>query len=204
MHPARNPLPALVLLLAATPYLAAASQDVEVRLIADRLQVTAPGLHFLTGKPLEQLRNGASVAFDIQVSILADSRQTVLHRSFDRFVLSYDVWEEKFSIARMRSTSNSALRLSASAAEAWCVSRFQLVTAGLPQDKPLWVRIDVRANEGRERRTAAEAADATEDPGFSLANLIELFSRPARTRTVPQWRAESGSFQISALLRPTR
>src|SRR5438045_3135381 len=37
-----------------------ASQEVEVRLVNDGLQVSAPGLHFLTGKPLEQLRSGLS------------------------------------------------------------------------------------------------------------------------------------------------
>jgi hypothetical protein len=199
--PARNSFPALALLLFASPYLAAASQEVEVRLVNDRLQVSAPGLHFLAGKPLEQLRNGSSVAFDIQLSILTDSRQTVLHRSFDRFVLSYDVWEEKFSIARMRSTSNSALHLSASAAEAWCVSRFQLLTASLPHDKPLWVRIDVRANEGRDRRIT----DAEPEEGFSLSALIDLFGRTARPRAgTSQWRAESSSFLLAALRRQTR
>jgi hypothetical protein len=203
VNPARNSFPVLVLLLIASHCLAAASQEVEVRLLNDRLQVSAPGLHFLTGKPLEQLKNGASVAFDIQLSVLTltDSRQTVLHRSFDRFVLSYDVWEEKFSIARMRSTSNSALNLTASAAEAWCVSRFQLLTANLPADKPLWVRIDVRANEGRDRRLA----EAEPDEGFSLSALIDLFGRTARPRAgASQWRAESAPFQLAALRRQSR
>lgn len=200
MRPDRNPLPALALLLAATPYLAAASQEIQVRLVNDKLQVSAPGLHFLTGKPLEQLRNGATVSFDIQISILADSRQTVLHRSFDRFVLSYDVWEEKFSVGRLRSASSTALHLSATAAEAWCVSRFQLLTSGLPADKPLWVRIDVRANEGRDRRLA----DAEPEDGFSLGSLIDLFGRTARPRAgTSQWRAESNAFQLASLRRQT-
>ena len=41
-----------------------ASQEVDLRVVNDHLQVSAPGLHFLAGKPLEQLRNGASVAFE--------------------------------------------------------------------------------------------------------------------------------------------
>jgi len=190
---------ACILLLADASF--AASQEVEVRLINDRIQVSAAGLHFLAGKPLTQLRNGASIAFDIQISILADSRQTILHRSFDRFVLSYDVWEERFSVARMRSSGTSVSHLTASAAEAWCVSRFALPTAGLPQDRPLWVRIDVRANENRERHSGT-APDGSEDEGFSLSNLIEIFSHPVRPRSgVPQWRVESGSFQLANLRR---
>lgn len=177
----------------------AASQEVEVRLVNDHIQVSAPGLHFITGKPLDQLRNGASIAFDIQISILADSRQTVLHRSFDRFVLSYDVWEERFSIARMRSAAGSASHLTAIAAEAWCINRFAIAAAGLPQDRPLWIRIDVRANPGRERR-AGSAPDGSDDEGFSLSNLIDIFSHPVRPRSgIPQWRAESSSFQLANL-----
>ncbi|MBC7925591.1 MAG: hypothetical protein H7039_08035 [Bryobacteraceae bacterium] len=184
-------------------HLFAASQEVQVRLSSDRLQMSAPGLHFLTGKPLEQLRNGASVAFDIQVSVLADSRQTVLHRSFDRFVLSYDVWEEKFSVVRMRSAGGSALHMTAPVAEAWCVSRFSLLTAGLPEDKPLWIRIDVRANEGRERKPETE--QRSEDEGFSVASLVDMFSRPpGRPRGLTQWRAESASFQLASLRRLIR
>ena len=181
-----------------------ASQEVDLRIVNDHLQVSAPGLHFLAGKPLEQLRNGASVAFDIQISILGDSRQSVLHRSFDRFVLSYDIWEEKFSIARMRSSASggSASHLSASAAEAWCVRSFVLPLAGLPQNLPLWVRIDVRANEGRERRPT----DDTDDQTFSLTNLIDIFSRPARGRSgsQSQWRAESSSFLLANLNKGVR
>lgn len=179
-----------------------ASQEVDLRIVNDHLQVSAPGLHFLAGKSLEQLRNGASVAFDIQISILGDSRQSVLHRSFDRFVLSYDVWEEKFSIARMRSSGGSASHLSARAAEAWCVSRFALPIAGLPHNLPLWVRIDVRANEGRERRPT----DDTGDQSFSLSNLIDIFSRPARGRSgsQSQWRAESSSFLLANLEKGVR
>jgi len=183
----------------------AQAPDVDVRLASERLQVSAPGLHFLSGKPLEQLRHGNTIAFDIQVSILTDARQTVLHRSFERFVLSYDVWEEKFSVARLRSTGGNASHLTSTAAEAWCVQRFSLLTAGLPQDRPLWVRIDVRASEARSTRNS----DANpEEDRLSIANLIDLFSRPpAKTKAPSQWRVESGQFQLAQLrngVRPTR
>ena len=63
-------------------------------------------------------------------------------------------------------------------------------------------RIDVRANEGRERRPT----DDTDDQAFSLTNLIDIFSRPARGRSgsQSQWRAESSSFLLANLNKGVR
>jgi hypothetical protein len=174
----------------------AEDSPVQVRLSGDRLEVSAPSLNFVSGKALEHLRNGNSVAFDIQLSVLGDARQTVLRRAFERFVFSYDLWEERFSVARMRTSRGSVGNLSAHSAESWCIDKLSVLTAGLPQDRPLWVRIDVRAQEVRSRQTA----EADED-GFSIAALIELFSRPGRPRGGLQWRAESTAFEIANLRR---
>lgn len=173
------------------------AQDVQVQLDVDRLQISAPGFHFISGKSLDQLRNGASVAYDIQVSVLTDSRQLVLRRSFERFILSYDVWEERFSVTRLRSARSSASRLTAAGAEAWCVEKFSLLTSGLPVDRNLWVRIDIKAGEGRRGQLLE-----TGDDGFSLASLIDLFSKPGKPRSDSQFRAESAPFRIAQLRRP--
>ena len=85
--------------------------EVQVRLTGDNLRIKAPDLHFIRGKSLRSLRDGASVAFEIQVSILADGRTTVLKREIDRFVVSYDLWEERFSVTQMRGDRPSALRI---------------------------------------------------------------------------------------------
>ena len=170
------------------------AQDATLRLTGEELRVSAPKLHFLTGKPLETLRNGSNVTFDIQVSILTDGKGTVLRRNFERFVVSYDVWEERFSVTRMRSTRASASRLTAQAAEAWCLERFTFQSAGLPADKPLWVRIDVGAKDSRERQD-------TSDEGLSLFTLIDLFSKSARPNGPMQWRAESQPVTLAELRR---
>jgi hypothetical protein len=171
------------------------AQDVSVRISGDQLQISARDFHFLAGKPLERMRNGSAVPFDIQVSLLTDNRQTVLRRSFERFVISYDLWEEKYSVTRMRSERSSASHLSAAAAEAWCVERFSLETAGLPNDKPIWVRLDVRAQEARE------ALPLEADGGLSLATLIELFSRTGKSLGAQHWRAESKPVRLADLRR---
>jgi hypothetical protein len=169
------------------------AQDVLVRLAGDQLQVSAPNFHFISGKPLESMKNGVAIPFDIQVSVLSDGKMTVLRRSFERFVISYDVWEERFSVALMRSNRSSVSHLGANAAESWCLNRFSVQAAGLPADKPFWVRIDVRAQNGRDQR------DNGSEEGFSLSTLIDMFSRPPRQHLESQWRAESGPVRLADL-----
>jgi hypothetical protein len=183
----------VIAVLAAVSFTAATrAQDVLVRVTGEKVQIAAPSVRFLAGKSLDSLRNGAAVAFDIQVSILSDGRQTVLRREFERFVVSYDLWEERFSVTRMRSTRAAASHLSAQQAEAWCLDAFAVPTAGLPTERQLWVRLDIHANHGRDSQPLA-------DEGLSIGTLIELFSRPGKAPGVTQWRAESGAFTLAAL-----
>lgn len=172
------------------------AQDVLVRLSGDQLQLSAPSFHFITGKPLESLKNGSAIPFDIQVSILTDGKSTVVRRAFERFVVSYDLWEEKFSVTRMRSTRASVSHLSASAAEAWCLNKFSLASSGLPEDRPFWVRVEVRA------RNAREANETESETQLSLSTLIDIFSSPARAHGDSQWRADSGPLRLTDLRRP--
>src|SRR5688572_24208583 len=100
--------------------------ELTVRSTGDALKVAAPNFHFLSGKPLSRIRDGNAVSFDFQLSVLADSRTSVLRRTFERFVISYDLWEERFSVTRMRSSQASASRLTVEAAEAWCLDGIAL------------------------------------------------------------------------------
>lgn len=170
------------------------AQDLVLRRSTDTLLVTAPRLHFLTGKPLERMRNGASVTYDMQLSILSDNRQLVLRRGFERFVVSYDLWEEKFSATRMRTARTSASHLSAEAAEAWCLDHLSVPAGGLTTDKPVYVRLDIRAQESKDRRTGDEEAT------ISLGRLIEIFSRAGNPASGTQWRAEAGPIFLQNIL----
>lgn len=162
------------------------AQDLVLRRSNDQMRVAAPRLHFLTGKPLERMRNGASVTYDMQLTVYGDNRQSILRRGFERFVVSYDLWEEKFSATRMRTARASASRLSAEAAESWCLDNIGIPVTGLPLDKPVYVRLDVRAQEAKERRADAEGE------GLSLTKLIDIFSRAGGPVPGTQWRAEAG------------
>lgn len=187
----RNSASPVILLLAAA---ALSAESLTVRLSREGLRPAAPKLRFLTGKPLESLRNGRTLAFDIQFSLFGEDRQRALRRMFERFAISYDVWEEKFSVTRMRSTRTSAAHLSAPAAEAWCLDSLVIPTAGLPFDRPVIARVEVRAVDSRDTQTAED-----EEEGLSLRALVDIFSSTARVGSFAIQKAESAPFRISDL-----
>jgi hypothetical protein len=172
--------------------MSASSEDLFVRRVADQVHVIAPRLHFLTGKSLQRLRDGATVPFDFQFSIAAGLKSNIVHRAVERFTVSYDVWEEKFRVVRLRDFRKSAVGLSANAAEAWCVENIFVPAAKLPADKQLWAHLDIRTVESKEQPSSSD------DAGISIPALIQLLSRPPRPQQ-DHWTAESASFRLTDL-----
>ncbi len=128
---------------AALPCLIA--QTLAVRLDSGRLHVSAPTIQFLEAKSLERLRDGASVVFAVQLTLLAASKSAVLARATGRFAVSYDLWDEKFAVTHLAALRKSVSHLSARQAEAWCLDSLALDAGGLSPDSSFWVRLDVRA-----------------------------------------------------------
>ena len=160
------------------------------RHVAGEIHVTAPTLHFLTGKSLSRLHDGAAVPFDFQLVIASGSKNNVVARSLERFMVSYDVWEEKFSVVRVRDFRHSGMRLSAASAESWCLDNIVIPAAALPPGQQLWARLEIRSAEGKEPLAATS--------GINLATLIEIFSRPSRPEQ-DRWSIESAPFQLPDL-----
>jgi hypothetical protein len=161
------------------------------RLNGETVLVSATGLRLVEGKPLERLKNGVAVSFDFQLSLLSDADRSTLRRAFERFTFSYDLWEEKFSVVR-RGVMRQASRLTAEAAEAWCLENIAAPVAGLAPDRRFIARLEVRLADSREPKPVVQ------EPGFSLTALVEIFSRPARDRE-PQWALESGPVRLADL-----
>jgi len=172
------------------------AQRLEARLANELLRVSAPQLRFLTGKPLERLRNGAPVAFVFHLTLSTDVHATVFSRDIERFVLSYDLWEEKFSIVKLGHPRRSVSHLSSEATEAWCVDELRLPTPGLAREKPFWVRLEARAEAPREQ------AALENETAVSLARLIEAFSRRARGEQA-RWVVEAGPLRLVDLKQDT-
>lgn len=174
--------------------LSLSGEDLLPRYNDGTLQVSAPRLHFIAGQQLERLRNGASVPFDFQLTLSSGSKSNTLSRALERFVVSYDIWEEKFSVIRQRDRRMSSVRLTATQAESWCLDNLSLPASGISSDKNLWIKLEVRGAESRDQFAAA-------GDGISLTTLIEIFSRPVRG-PVDHWAAETGPFRISDLKTP--
>ncbi len=180
-----------VLLCARLLALSVSGEDLILRHNDGSLQVAAPRLHFISGRQLERLHNGASIPFDFQLTLSEGSKSNTLSRALERFVVSYDIWEEKFSVIRQRDRRMSSVRLTATQAESWCLDNLSLPASGLSSYKNLWVKLEVRGAESRDQVAAA-------GDGISLTTLIEIFSRPVRG-PLDHWALETGPFRLADL-----
>ena len=173
------------------------AQALWVRLDGDDLRITAPQLRFLSGKPLEKLKDGASVVFLAQLSLSTEVNAPAIKRAVDRFVVSYDVWEEKFAVTRTGMERETISHLSSSAAESWCLDHLAIGIGSVAPDKPFWLRLELRAEDARDQ------AGVLDDAGINLTRLIEIFSSPARAQ---QMRSEqvAGPMRLSDLKKESR
>ena len=159
----------------------------------DNLHVAAPELHFLTGRPLSHLQDGATVVFLSQLTIFQDSRGSVWRRAPERLTVSYDVWEDKFSV--VLSTANRRVsRLSAGAAETWCLDNLAISALGLKPDRPFWFRLELRTADPKD------LSSVVGDPGISISGLIEVFSRKPGAGQ-DQWLLNAGPVRLAELPR---
>ncbi len=179
--------------------LAMAAEELILSTHANRLEFSAPRLHFLVGKPLELLHNAAPVSFDVQATLWSGNHNHVFRRAAERFVVSYDLWEEKFSVTKLQAPRKTASHLAALAAEAWCKEQMSMDLTGLDPGEPLWARLEVRAQDGKEGGPVFGRGNISES-GISLTSLIEIFSRPAQA-TQSHWSVDAGPVMLDELLK---
>jgi hypothetical protein len=183
--------PILAISVACTA-LALSSQGLIARWNGDLLQVTPINLHFLTGKALERLHNGASVPFAFQLSIYSIPRTVQLQRSLASFVISYDLWAERFKVVQLGPSRRAIANLAPGAAEAWCVSQMSLSAVGIPVDRDLLLRLDIRAEDSPPR------SPVVSETGFNLSTLIKVFSEMPHS-AAQEWNAETVPFRLNSL-----
>jgi len=158
----------------------------------DRLRVSAPLLHVLEGKPLEQLQNGASVTYVFSLSLAAGSQGKSISRQTDTFVVSFDLWEERFSIVQTSNSGRSGAHLTAASAEAWFLENMSLPVPTLSPEKPFVLKLECHVEQ------SDPAAGADSHSGLSLAGLIDVFSRKGNPPAL-RWEMESGSLRLADL-----
>ncbi|MGE5360761.1 MAG: hypothetical protein ACM3NQ_17225 [Bacteroidales bacterium] len=155
----------------------------------ERLRLSAPGFHFLDGKPLAQLHDGAAVTYIVSVSTRPEHGGARSIRRDHRFVFSYDLWEEKFSVVQVGTPRRSASHLSRDAAEAWCLDAVSPSVADVPADKTFVVTLDC---------SVPDQAPEQAREGLTLSALLDAFSRKAAAAQ-PHWEASSPPSRLADL-----
>ncbi|MSV29558.1 MAG: hypothetical protein EXQ52_12570 [Bryobacterales bacterium] len=166
--------------------------SLDVRLDGDRLHVAATGFSFLNDKVVQRVKSGASAGFAGQLSLTTEPGGPVLKRVLERFVVSYDLWEEKFSAVRLGAARRALTRATAAGVEAFCVDGLSLDASGFSRDRPFWLKLEIRAEDPKEQGAVVG------EPGINLTRLIEIFSRPARGQQ-PHWTVERGPLRLADL-----
>jgi hypothetical protein len=155
-----------------------AAQSLTARIEGEQLHIAAPRVHLLTGEALLRLHDGATVNYELQLTARADKTGTALARAIARFAVSYDLWEEKYAITRLGGSPKSVARLTAAAAEAWCVDNTSVPIVALPPSQPFWIRFDYRAEP------SGAPAEQAANSSSTLSSLIDIFSRRQRNEQV--------------------
>lgn len=161
-------VPLVVAMFAVRPV----AQSATVDAVGGILHVRAPNFRFIEGAILARLKDGRSVRVDLQLAVLTRPGAPGVVEDRQSFVLSYDLWEERFAITQTGTTSRTITHLSAADAEAWCIGRLTVpVSAFARPDTPFWIRLDyqVRDDDGAESSGQAQ--------GLSLRGLIDRLSR---------------------------
>jgi hypothetical protein len=181
--------------LAVPLFRARAADSIDVTYDGDNLHVSAPALHFLAGKPLDRLKDASTVVFLSQLTLFAGNRDAPFRKVPDRFVVSYDLWEEKFSVTQLGTTPRSTPRLlSAAAAETWCLEGLAISSMGLVPDRVFWLRLEMRTAD------ANEVSSGVSGPGLSLSDLIGIFARKSAADQT-HWTLESRALRLADLAR---
>jgi hypothetical protein len=168
------------------------AQSLTLRIDGGRLRVNAPRLHFLVGEAFNRLRDGATLRYEFLLSVRTVRNGTVQAQAGEMFAISYDLWEEKFAAAKLGTSPRSISHLTAAAAELWCVENISIPVSAIPANRPVWVRLDYRADNMNA------SADPPENSGFTLSGLIDIFSR--RTRAEPFYGVEEiGPLRLDSL-----
>jgi len=175
------------------------AEELILRAQGNRIDFSAPRLHYLTGRPLARLLNAEPIGFDFQVTLAASTQTNVVKQNTARFVISYDLWEERYAVTKVTPARKTASHLTALEAEAWCVQEMSILDlSGVGPTQQLWARLDIRAEDERESRLFGRGNIT--DAGISLTSLIERLSKPPKS-TQPHWTVEAGPVTLEQLRR---
>jgi hypothetical protein len=175
-----------------------AAPSLAVTCDGDNIHVAAPDLHFLTGKPLERLKNADTVVYLSQMTLFGDrDERVILKRVRERLIVSYALWEETFAVTIPEAPVRSQSSLTAAQAESWCLDNLVISTLSLPSDLPFWLKLELRTTPQRDLSVLIG------ESGISLSRaLIDIMSRKAGADD-PSWTRSAGPYRLADLPRTT-
>ena len=179
---------------------AQAAESISISYDGENLRPVAVGVHFLAGSSLDRLKDGETVTYSSWLALYAINRSDPVRLRSDRFVISYDIWEQKFKVTIPGPAPRSKTGLTGPQAESWCLENMAISASGLAADTPFFLRLELRAPKPKE--SAATATDS--GAGISIIkSLPELFGKKAEPGE-PRWGPyESPRQRLSDLIRTT-
>jgi hypothetical protein len=164
------------------------SQSITVTTSGNEVRVQAPGFRFIAGEPLARLKDGLPVRVELEIGVLPASGATAVTEHRQTFVLSYDLWEERFAAAVSGTGSRSISHLTSAAAEAWCIQQLSVPVSALGalRTQPFWIRLESRILNG--------TASDRDNGGLTLRGMIDALSR--RQASDLSHSAEGGPFRV--------
>lgn len=168
------------------------AQSVTVARTGNAVTVRAPELNFIKGEPLARLKDGRSVRVDLELDVMPGPGGQAVAQGRQTYVLSYDLWEERFAVTLAGPPSRSNAYLTSAAAEAWCLEQLTVPVSALGRfgrELPFWIRVGYRVLDIDPSPAENGAGD------FSLRGLVEALSR--RRRSDPLTHSiEAGPFRL--------
>lgn len=190
--PSRTVHAALVMLVTVTGSVAPlSSQSLTVSATKDVLRVNAPGWRFLDPATLVRLKDGQSVRVELELTVLARPDGAAAAQRRQAYVLSYDLWEERYAATLPGTAASSMSHVNSSAVESWCVQQLTVPVSALgplARNVPFWIRLAARVIDG-------DGSARGDDSGLTLGSLIDLLSARRKAGDAPRAIA-AGPFHI--------
>jgi hypothetical protein len=158
----------------------------------DYLSVTAPQFQFLSGRAVEKLRNGSTVTYILTLTVASERSKNPAFVLQKKFAVSFDLWEEKYSVVQKNPNGRSASRLNAAGAEQWCLESLPIPAGSVPERSPFMVRLECAIEDDAEKEKPENR------PGLTLATLIDVLSRKKQEEPF-RLEATAGPFVLEQL-----
>jgi hypothetical protein len=171
----------------------ALAQSVSINRSATAIAVRAAAFDFIKGEPLAWLKDGRAVRVDLELDVLPGPGGAPAAQGRQTYLLSYDLWEERFAVTLAGPPPRSIAYLTSSAAEDWCLEQLTVplnALGRLGREMPFWIRLGYRVLD------ASSVAADNGSGDFTLRGLVDALSR--RRKSDPLTHSlEAGPFRLS-------